>query len=96
MVGSLALTECMPLRYDRVLWKSAGGQWRPKRIELFGTAPMKGHIVRSSLPLSWVTHDRQSQFCAHAQGVWPSDHFGLVTDLEFVAQAEPEPELADE
>lgn len=63
------------MRYDRVLWKSAGGQWRPKRIELFGTAPMKGHI-----------------------GVWPSDHFGLVTDLEFVAQAEPEPEpeLADE
>jgi len=52
VVGSMALTECIRLRYDRVLWKSAGGQWRPKRIELIGTAPMKGLIVRSTLPQS--------------------------------------------
>ncbi len=90
----MALTECIRLRYDRVLWKSAGGQWRPKRIELIGTAPMKGLIVRSTLPQSWITHVTSasvSKFLLTCQGVWPSDHFGLVTELEFL-----QPEPADE
>jgi tyrosyl-DNA phosphodiesterase 2 len=31
------------MRYDRVLLKSANGNWRPKRIELIGTEPVPHH-----------------------------------------------------
>jgi hypothetical protein len=61
------LLDIEQMRYDRVLFRSNTGTWRPTKIEMLGNQRIgtEATEISSQIPL------------------FPSDHFGLVTEFEW-------------